>query len=141
MPRNTVLQALEPNHGIGKLNDEMSQDLETLVDEGTDGMGVMLYYGDLEKSVGDNGPKYDLLNHCIACLQTVHHKGNAIIKLTDSFNLFNASLIFLLYQLFEQVTVTKPYAGDFTTFDQFLTCTGLRIRKPQPIIEKLKSIK
>ena len=99
MPRATVMKAIDPSTAIGKedSDEEMTQDLEAMVDEGTGGMGVMLYYGELGQTDGNNAAKFDLLNHCIACLQTVHHKGSAIIKLANSFDLFNASIAFLLY--------------------------------------------
>lgn len=113
IPRGTVVAAIEPSTAISN-DGSGGMGLESLIDEGTGGMGVMLYYGELEHSAS---PKFDILNHCIACLQTVHHKGSAIIKLTDSTTFFDASLAFLLYQLFEEVTVTKPYASDFSTTD------------------------
>jgi hypothetical protein len=64
-----------------------------------------------------------------------------ILKLPDAFTLFNASLAFLMYHLFESVTVSKPYASDFETSVQYLVCSGLHVRRPTEIIHKLQQIK
>ena len=103
-----------------KLPEGDNNELASLVDEGTGNFGVMLYFGNLHRDAAESSDfshKLDLLNHCILSLKTVHHTGSAIIKLSDTSSLFCASLVFLMYQLFDKIAISKPYAGDFTTPD------------------------
>lgn len=88
----------------------------------------MLYFGDTSPpSASENSYKKDLVKHCMLALQTVQHKGHIIIKLKESFSLFTAGLIFMMYKLFDSVCLMKPYASDFYSTDQYLICNGLNI--------------
>ena len=78
----------------------------------------MLYFGDTSPLFDtENSYKKDLVKHCLLALQTVQHKGHVIIKLKESYSLFTAGLIFMMYKLFDSICMIKPYASDFYSTD------------------------
>jgi hypothetical protein len=64
-----------------------------------------------------------------------------VLKVYETFSAFTVSLIYLLYSLFNQVLLSKPYASSFAAHSQYIVCNGLRKRKPSAVIEMLQKIK
>ena len=49
-------------------------------------------------------------------------------------------LVFMLYTLFQRVSVIKPYTVDFSSNRQYLVCIGLKQRRPIEVIRQLATL-
>lgn len=131
------------SHGLYSL-DGISK-LTSTIRELTE-VGIMFYYGDSElpKSTDFTAEvvyKPYLLQHVILGLKLLQVKGNMVVRLHETDTLFTTELLFILYTLFESVTVYRPYTVSTLSSSQFVVCKSLKLGEfGDRVIEKLEAI-
>ncbi len=65
--------------------------------------------------------KFMLIN-IILCFELLNKGGYFILKIYDSFSLFTISLIYILYQNFEKITVIKPFSTRPYSASRYVVC-------------------
>ncbi|KAI8064515.1 FtsJ-like methyltransferase-domain-containing protein [Gongronella butleri] len=81
-----------------------------------------------------------LLQQIILMLRVLRKGGTFVCKFYDILHEPTADLVWLLYQLFECICVTKPLASDPTSSERFLVCQHLRFQQPRPLIAQLQKL-
>lgn len=107
--------------------------LSNVIDKGTDGRGVALVMGDGGFSVQGNENEQEflmkqlILCQCITAFEVLRKGGNFMCKVYDVYSTFSVSLLFILYQNFEQFAIFKPLASRpanseryFKIFDSYI---------------------
>ena len=67
-------------------------------------------------------------------LTAIQHNGNLVLKIHEMQDALTCGLVFMLYTLFQRVSVIKPYTVDFSSNRQYLVCIGLKQRRPIEVI-------
>lgn len=70
----------------------------------------------------------------LTCLK---QDGTFVCKCFDIFEEFTADLVWLLYQLFGAICITKPLASDPASSERYLICRRLRFQHPIKLIDAL----
>ena len=65
--------------------------------------------------------KFMLIN-IILCFELLNKGGKFVLKIYDSFSLFTISLIYILYQNFEKITVIKPFSTRPYSASRYIVC-------------------
>jgi hypothetical protein len=73
----------------------------------------------------------------LTCLK---QDGSFVCKFFDIFEEFRADLVWLLYQLFDGICVTKPLTSDPSNSERYLVCKKLRFQHPTKLIDALLSV-
>lgn len=63
--------------------------------------------------------------------------GHFVCKFFDVLHEFTADLVWLLYQLFDTICITKPLTSRPANSERYLVCKGLRIERPETLIAAL----
>lgn len=66
--------------------------------------------------------------------------GNFVCKFFDIFDEWTADLLWLLYQLFDSICITKPLTSDPTLSERYVICKGFKYQHPTKLIDLLLSI-
>lgn len=66
--------------------------------------------------------------------------GNFVCKFFDIFDEWTADLLWLLYQLFDSICITKPLSSDPTLSERYIICKGFKHQHPTKLIDTLLSI-
>lgn len=69
--------------------------------------------------------KFFLINTILA-LSTLVSDGTFIIKIYESYTNFSVSLLFILYQSFEKLTIVKPFSSHKITASRYVVCEGYK---------------
>jgi len=72
-------------------------------------------------------------------LKTLQHKGNLVLKLSESITNFTASILFILYQFFDSIILGKPFASSPLSSTQYLVCQGHQ-KASGELVKKLESL-
>lgn len=79
-----------------------------------------------------------MLANMILAFETLNREGTFIMKLYDTFSLFTISLIYILYKLFEKVTIIKPFSSRPYSASRYIVCEKFITDKPK-ILDYLKN--
>lgn len=120
--------------------DKIKQLTENVLEK-TDGIGVTLFMArkflkfDKEINQEIKYKKFMLLNTIIG-LGVLSTGGNFVLKIYDMFTNFTVSLIYILYNQFENLTIIKPFSTRPHSASRFIVCQKLIESKP-PILQYL----
>lgn len=111
----------------------------------TNEVGVMLYYGDSELPKNTNVSnevlyKPHLLQHVLMGLRMLQDKGHMVIKFHEIETQFTAEVLFVLYAIFENVMIYKPFTVSALSSSYYIVCKSLNSQTSKPIIPRLESI-
>ncbi|KAF7721129.1 FtsJ methyltransferase domain-containing protein 2 [Apophysomyces ossiformis] len=81
-----------------------------------------------------------LLCEIITMLLCLKQGGTFVCKFFDIVEEFTADMVWLLYQLFDSICITKPLSSRPANSERYLVCKGLRFLKPSTLIERLLGI-
>ncbi|ORX48509.1 S-adenosyl-L-methionine-dependent methyltransferase [Hesseltinella vesiculosa] len=81
-----------------------------------------------------------ILRQIITMLTCLKKGGTFVCKFFDLLHEPSANLVWLLYQAFESICVTKPLASDPTSSERFLICQNLRFQHPTRLIDALLGV-
>ncbi|KAI9308536.1 FtsJ-like methyltransferase-domain-containing protein [Cunninghamella echinulata] len=81
-----------------------------------------------------------LLCEIITMLTCLRLGGNFVCKFFDIFDEWTADLLWLLYQLFDSICITKPLSSDPTLSERYIICKGFIYQHPTKLIDILLSI-
>ena len=73
-------------------------------------------------------------------LMVTQHNGNLVIKMHEMHDMVTMGLLYTMYNLFQKISIVKPYASTFLSSRQYLICKGLKQRRPQEVITKLANL-
>lgn len=141
----TIIQNnFNSNEGL-YLVDAISK-LSSTIKEVTE-VGIMFYFGDSkvpkDSKTATNEVVYKpyFLMHVIMGLKLLQVKGNMVLRLHQTDTLFTTELLFILYSLFESVTVYRPYTVSTLSSAQYAVCKSLKLGDlGDKIVEKLETI-
>ncbi|KAI9273591.1 FtsJ-like methyltransferase-domain-containing protein [Sporodiniella umbellata] len=147
--REDVPQKLTLIHGVDGTGNlyklENIKQVETMIAEGTDG-GVNLAVADGgfdftgKESQQEQLAQKLLLCEIITMLSTLKSGGLFVCKFFDMFTPFTVDLVWLLYQLFEEVAITKPFSSRPANSERYIVCRGLLYPHPTLLIQSLSNI-
>ena len=63
-----------------------------------------------------------MLINIMLCFELLNKGGKCVLKIYDSFSLFTISLIYILYQNFEKITVIKPFSTRPYSASRYIVC-------------------
>jgi hypothetical protein len=66
--------------------------------------------------------------------------GHFVCKFFDILSEFTGDLVWLLYQLFDQVCITKPLTSRPANSERYIVCKGLKYIHPTQLIDALLNI-
>ncbi|OAD78340.1 hypothetical protein PHYBLDRAFT_185181 [Phycomyces blakesleeanus NRRL 1555(-)] len=81
-----------------------------------------------------------LLCEAITMLTCLKKGGTYVCKFFDMNEEFTADLVWLLYQLFEMVCITKPLTSRPANSERYLVCKQLRFQQPTGLINALMRV-
>ncbi|CAO3598596.1 unnamed protein product [Absidia cylindrospora] len=81
-----------------------------------------------------------ILCQIITMLTCLKQDGSFVCKFFDIFEEFSADLVWLLYQLFGAICITKPLTSDPSNSERYLICKKLRFQHPTKLIDALLSV-
>lgn len=106
--------------------------------------GVMLYIAKkkyrFDNEYKENKYKKFFLINTIIGLSVISPEGIFLIKLYETYTNFTLSIIYLLYAVFDNITIFKPYSSHKSTSARYLVCDGYKPELSDEIIEKLYEI-
>lgn len=73
-------------------------------------------------------------------LSTLRQGGTFVCKFFDMFTEFTVDLVWLLYQLFDEICITKPLSSRPANSERYVICRNLLVSHPTDLIEKLLDI-
>ncbi|EFC46258.1 predicted protein [Naegleria gruberi] len=133
----------ELNYGVDGTGDITKNEnmlcLDDAVNRGTNNRGLALVTADGGFCVDgvENSQEY-LTQQLVLCqfltaLLTLRKGGCFVCKLFDLNTWFSASLIYVMYQYFEKVTIFKPFSSRPANSERYIVCKGMTERKPEII--------
>ncbi|KAI9277253.1 FtsJ-like methyltransferase-domain-containing protein [Phascolomyces articulosus] len=81
-----------------------------------------------------------LLCEIITMLTCLKQGGTFVCKIFDINEEFTANMLWVLYQLFDMICITKPLSSRPTNSERYIVCKGLRAHFPQNLITALLSV-
>jgi 23S rRNA U2552 (ribose-2'-O)-methylase RlmE/FtsJ len=81
-----------------------------------------------------------LLCEIITMLTSLKQGGHFVCKFFDIVDEFTANLVWLLYQLFDEVCITKPLSSRPANSERYVVCKGLVYYHPEQLIQSLFNI-
>ncbi|KAI9354732.1 FtsJ-like methyltransferase-domain-containing protein [Pilaira anomala] len=122
---------------------ETMEGFEKMVMEGTKRRGVDLAVADggIDFS-GSEEQQERLAQRLVLCeivsmLTCLKQGGHFVCKFFDILDEFTADLVWLLYQLFEEICITKPLSSRPANSERYVVCKGLLVHHPTELIQKL----
>ncbi|XP_070579029.1 cap-specific mRNA (nucleoside-2'-O-)-methyltransferase 1-like [Ptychodera flava] len=132
-------ELFEPHYGVDGIQgdgDIMRRDnleaFRKFVFDNTDGKGVHFVMGDGGFSVAGQEniqeilTKQLLLCQFLCALNVLREGGNFVCKTFDLFTPFSVGLIYLLYRVFDHVTLFKPVTSRPANSERYIVCKGLK---------------
>ncbi|KAI8085975.1 FtsJ-like methyltransferase-domain-containing protein [Halteromyces radiatus] len=121
-------------------------EFDAVVSNNTKKRGVDLVVADGEENNDGKDGKLESLNkqlilcQVITMLTCLKQGGTFVCKMFDMFEEFTADVVWLLYQLFEGVCITKPLTSEPSSSERFLICKKLRYQHPTKLIDALLAV-
>ncbi|KAI8339249.1 FtsJ-like methyltransferase-domain-containing protein [Chlamydoabsidia padenii] len=124
-------------------------EFDAVISNNTKKRGVDLVVADggyQEDSKGGKGVQLEhatqrlMLCEVITMLTCLKQDGTFVCKCFDIFEEFTADLVWLLYQLFGAICITKPLTSDPTSSERYLVCKRLRFQHPTRLIDALLQV-
>ncbi|OBZ89351.1 Cap-specific mRNA (nucleoside-2'-O-)-methyltransferase 1 [Choanephora cucurbitarum] len=81
-----------------------------------------------------------ILCEIITMLLTLKQGGHFVCKFFDMLSTTTASFVWLLYQLFDEVCITKPLSSRPANAERYIVCKGLIHHRPTALISLLSDI-
>ncbi|PHZ14421.1 FtsJ-domain-containing protein [Rhizopus microsporus ATCC 52813] len=132
--------------GTGDLyKPENIRDVESLISKETqNGVDLAVADGGFDFS-GHEAEQEQLAQKLILCeiitmLSTLRQGGAFVCKFFDMFTEFTVDLVWLLYQLFDEICITKPLSSRPANSERYVICRNLLVSHPTDLIEKLLDI-
>ncbi|KAI8890077.1 FtsJ-domain-containing protein [Backusella circina FSU 941] len=119
---------------------------DAVIARNTQGEGVDLVVADGGFDFTGNEDKQEQLAQrlqlceIITMLTCLKQGGHFVCKFFDILSEFTGDLVWLLYQLFDQVCITKPLTSRPANSERYIVCKGLRYIHPTELIETLLSL-
>lgn len=116
--------------------EENRQYLNSIINSGTDNRGVALCLSDGSVTVPSQENRQEilarkvLLSECLTALTVLRKGGNFVCKFYDTFTTFTASLLYILFQEFEEISIFKPLASRPASSEKYIICKKLKQRNP-----------
>lgn len=142
IPRHSLTE-LEGDGDLYK--DETIRQFEALIVKETKGQGVDLAVADGGFDFSGNEEQQEvlaqrlLLREIISMLTSLKRGGHFVCKFFDIVDEFTGDLVWLLYQLFEEICITKPLSSRPANSERYIVCKGLLVRDPR-LVDKLLEI-
>jgi 23S rRNA U2552 (ribose-2'-O)-methylase RlmE/FtsJ len=143
IPRHSLTEVYGPD-GTGDLyKEENIRAFEATVLKGTEQKGVDLAVADGGFDFSGNEEQQEilaqrlLLCEVITMLTCLKQGGHFVCKFFDMLSETTASLVWLLYQLFDEVCITKPLSSRPANAERYIVCKGLVYAQPKTLIQKL----
>lgn len=89
-------------------------------------------------NINEQENKLNFLCNTVLALYCLDNSGNYVIKIHETYSKFTIDLIFILFCLFEQISIIKPYSSNYMTSSRFLICRGYKYNESEEIRKKLK---
>lgn len=143
IPRHSLTQ-LEGDGDIYK--QETIDQFEALVQKETKQRGVDLVVADGGFDFSGNEEQQEvlaqrlLLCEIVSMLTCLKQNGHFVCKFFDILDEFTADLVWLLYQLFDEICITKPLSSRPANSERYIVCKGLKEAHPTELIQKLSSM-
>ncbi|RCH97575.1 FtsJ methyltransferase domain-containing protein 2 [Rhizopus stolonifer] len=126
---------------------ENIKQVESVVAQGTD-EGVDLAVADGASGFDFSGQEAQqeqlaqklLLCEIITMLSTLRAGGTFVCKFFDMLTPFTVNLVWLLYQLFDEIAITKPFSSRPANSERYVVCRGLVAAHPTSLIDILSKI-
>lgn len=124
---------------------ETIRQFEALIQKETKGQGVDLAVADGGFDFSGNEEQQEvlaqrlLLCEIITMLTSLKQGGHFVCKFFDIVDEFTGDLVWLLYQLFEEICITKPLSSRPANSERYIVCKNLLI-KDLKLVEKLLEI-
>ncbi|RCH84441.1 FtsJ methyltransferase domain-containing protein 2, partial [Rhizopus stolonifer] len=143
IPRHSLTTVDGPD-GTGDLyKQENIRAFESAVLKETGGKGVFLAVADggFDFS-GNEGQQETLVQQLLLCeiitmLCTLKKGGHFVCKFFDMLSTCTASLVWLLYQLFDEICITKPLSSRPANAERYVVCKGLLYDHPTALVSTL----
>lgn len=139
-----------PRHSLSRLEGtgdlyrrDTIEGFEKLVLDGTKGRGVNLAVADGGFDFSGSEEQQErlaqrlLLCEVVSMLTCLKQGGHFVCKFFDILDEFTADLVWLLYQLFEEICITKPLSSRPANSERYVVCKGLLVNHPTELIQKL----
>ncbi|KAG2230952.1 hypothetical protein INT48_001468 [Thamnidium elegans] len=143
IPRHSLTQL----EGDGDLYKKETIDrFESLIQKETKQRGVDLVVADGGFDFSGNEEQQEvlaqklLLCEIISMLTCLKQSGHFVCKFFDILDEFTADLVWLLYQLFDEICITKPLSSRPANSERYIVCKGLKEAHPTELIQKLSSM-
>ncbi|KAK4521790.1 asparagine-linked glycosylation protein [Mucor velutinosus] len=78
-----------------------------------------------------------LLCEVVTMLTCLKQGGHFVCKFFDILNESTAGLVWLLYQLFDEICITKPLSSRPANAERYIVCKGLVHEKPTQLVQQL----
>lgn len=143
IPRHSLTQL----DGDGDLyKEENIRKFESLIQKETKEQGVDLAVADGGFDFSGNEEQQEvlaqrlLLCEVITMLTSLKQGGHFVCKFFDILDEFTGDLVWLLYQLFDEICITKPLSSRPANSERYIVCKGLVIGHPTQLVDKLLEI-
>lgn len=130
-------QVLGPHGGVDICSNNSIKSLCAGVENYCPG-GVKLVIGDIPDipfgahppGFAEHSVKQHFLSQCVCACKILTQGGMFICRVNELLSRFSAGLVYLMYRLFEEVTILKPMTSSLTSPERFLVCRGFHGCKP-----------
>lgn len=146
IPRHSLTQ-IDGHDGTGDLYKEDNiRQFESIILKETKEEGVDLAVADGGFDFSGNEEQQEalaqrlLLCEIITMLTSLKQGGHFVCKFFDILDEFTGDLVWLLYQLFDEICITKPLSSRPANSERYLVCKGLVIGHPTQLIQALLNI-
>ncbi|XP_052769831.1 cap-specific mRNA (nucleoside-2'-O-)-methyltransferase 1-like [Mya arenaria] len=132
-------EMFEPHYGVGGAEGDgdifRPDNQETFIKyvlENTDGLGVHFVMADGGFSVEGQENIQEILSkqlylcQCLVAISIIRTGGHFVCKLFDLFTPFSVGLVYLMYRIFDKVSIFKPVTSRPANSERYIICQGLR---------------
>ncbi|KAG1146664.1 hypothetical protein G6F37_004691 [Rhizopus arrhizus] len=140
--RLTIIHGQDSTGDVYKL--ENIKQVESIIKQEAEGVDLAVADGGFDFS-GQEGQQEKVAQKLLLCevitmLSTLKKGGNFVCKFFDMLTPFTINLVWLLYQLFDEICITKPFSSRPANSERYVVCRSLTVAHPTDLIDKLSSI-
>lgn len=132
-------EMFEPHYGVGGIegdgdifNPKNQAEFVKFVKDNTDGKGVYFVMADGGFSVEGQENIQEILSkqlylcQFLVAISILRPGGHFVCKLFDLFTPFSVGLVYLMYRIFDKVSICKPVTSRPANSERYIVCQGLR---------------
>lgn len=133
------VEMFEPHYGVGGLEGDgdifrpdNQQAFIKFVHDNTDGLGVHFVMADGGFSVEGQENIQEILSkqlylcQFLVAISILRTGGHFVCKLFDLFTQYSVGLVYLMYRIFDKVSIFKPVTSRPANSERYIVCKGLR---------------